>query len=153
MRNLRLALSKKEKAEQLLEKLDELKASNEVDDAAYEVKHEQYERLAKEGETELEAIRTTLSTKLEALERDLEKYPQELKDLELKSKLGEIDSATFMRQDQRLRGRIKKLEEDVEATKRYLAAETAEDAGGFIEISLDGKSPTARLGDWFRRKR
>ena len=153
MRNLRVALSKKEKAEQLLERLNELKESNEVDDAAYEAKREQYERLVKEGETELEAIRSALTTKLESLKRGLEKYPQELKELELKSKLGEIDANAFMRQDQRLRARIKRLEDDAEETERYLSAETAEAAGGFIDVSVDGKSPTTRLTDWIRRRR
>lgn len=153
MRNLRIALSKKEKGSQLLERLNELRESDEVDDVAYESKREQYERLVKEGETELEAIRGALSTKLESLKRGLEKYPQELKDLELKSKLGEIDASAFMRQDQRLRTRIKKLEDDAEETEKYLAAETAEAAGGFIDVSIDGKSSATRLTDWVRRRR
>ena len=95
MRNLRIALSKKEKASGLLERLEELRKAGEVDDDAYATKKEQYERLAQEGEAELEAIHATLTTKLEALKRDLEKFPQELKDLELSNKLGEIDSAVF----------------------------------------------------------
>ena len=153
VRNLRIALSKIEKGSQLIERLNELKKSDEVDDAAYESKLEQFETLVKEGETELEAIRGVLTTKLAALRRDLERYPQELKDLELKSKLGEIDASAFMRQDQKLRARIKKLEDDVEETDRLLAAETAEAAGGFIDVAVDGKSTTERLVGWIRRKR
>jgi len=154
MKNLRVALSKIERGQQLLERLDELKDNNEVEDGAYASKHDQYERLVKEGETELEAIRGGLSTKLESLKRDLERFPQELKDLELKNKLGEIDASAFMKQDQRLRAKIKKLETEAEETERYLAAETAEAAGGFIEVSLDGdKSPTDRLTGWLRRRR
>jgi len=153
MRNLRIALSKKEKGEQLLQRLNELKKSNEVDDEAYEGRRERFERLIQEGETELEAIQTSLSTKLEALKRDLEKYPQELKDLELKSKLGEIDAATFTRQDQKLRARIKKLEEDATETERLLAADTAEAAGGFIDVAIEPKSTTAKLTGWIRRGR
>ena len=154
MRNLRIALSKTQKGAELLERLDELKQSDEVDGEAYAVKREQYERLAKEGETELEAIRGALSTKLASLQRDLEKYPQELKDLELRSKLGEIDATVFMRQDQKLRAKIKKLEDDAEETERYLTAETAEAAGGFIDVVLDGsQSPTEKLTGWLRRRR
>jgi len=154
MRNLRIALSKVERAGQLLKRLEELKKAGEVEKEAYANKREQYDRLAKEGETELQAIRGALSTKLASLKKDLEKYPRELKDLELKSKLGEIDSSTFMRQDQKLRAQIKKLEEDAEETERYLAAETAEAAGGFIEVAVDGgKSPTERLTNWIRRRR
>ena len=153
MRNLRVALSKKEKGEQLLQRLAELKENDEVDDEAYERKHEQYERLVSEAETELEAIRSALTTKLASLQRDLEKYPQELKDLELKSKLGEIDATAYMRQDQKLRARIKKLEDDAEETQKYLEAETAEAAGGFIDVPVDGKTTGTRVVDWIRRKR
>jgi len=154
MKNLRVALSKVEKASQLLGRLEELKKSGEVDKDAYDIKKEQYERLAQEGETELEAIRGALSTKLASLKRDLEKYPQELKALELSSKLGEIDASAYMKQDQKLRARIKKLEDDAEETERYLTAESAEAAGGFIDVSLDGaKSPTDRLTSLFRRRR
>jgi chromosome segregation ATPase len=152
MKNLRIALSKKEKGEQLLQRLNELKENDEVDEEAYERKQEQYERLIKEGETEIEAIRGALSTKLASLQRDLEKYPQELKDLELKSKLGEIDASTFMKQDQKLRSRIKKLEDDAEETKGFLEAETAEAAGGFVDVSVDAKSSGLRVPDWIRRK-
>ena len=154
MRNLRIALSKKEKASGLLERLEELRKAGEVDDDAYATKKEQYERLAQEGVAELEAIHATLTTKLEALKRDLEKFPQELKDLELSNKLGEIDSAVFTKQDQKLRAKINKLEDDAAETERYLNAESAEDAGGFIEVAIDGsQSPKDRLTGWIRRKR
>ncbi len=153
MRNLRIALSKKEKASGLLDRLEELKEAGEVDDDAYAVKKEQYERLAQEGESELEAIHATLSTKLESLKRDLEKYPQELKDLELSSKLGEIDSEVFTKQDEKLRAKIKKLEDDAAETEKHLEAETAEEAGGFIEVSIDGsQSVKDKLTGWIRRK-
>jgi len=154
MKNLRVALSKIERGQQLLERLDELKENDEVEDEAYTAKRDQYERLIKEGETELEAIRGGLATKLESLKRDLERFPQELKDLELKNKLGEIDASAFMKQDQKLRARIKKLETDADETQRYLAAETADGAGGFIEVSLDGdKSATDRITGWLKRRR
>jgi len=152
MKNLRIALSKKEKGEELLERLNELKENGEVDDEAYDRKREQYERLVEEGEKEIEAIKGALNTKLESLRRDLEKYPEELKELELKSKLGEIDASAFMRQDQRLRAKIKKLEDDARETEELLAAETAEAAGGFIDIPTDSKSSTSqRLRGWLRR--
>jgi chromosome segregation ATPase len=160
MKSLRVALSKIEKGSQLLERLKELKKDGEVEDEPYAAKKEQYEGLIAEGKSELESIRSSLSTKLESLKRDLEKYPQELKDLELQSKLGEIDADTFTRKEQKLRARIDKLEENVEETERYLAAKTAEDAGGFIDVSLDGKTTAGRVTEkvadkvtgWLRRR-
>jgi len=147
MRKLRIAFSKLEKGEQLLSRLNELKENDEVETDPYEKKKEQYERLIEEGKLEVDAIKGALSTKLEALRKDLEKYPQELKDLELKSKVGEIPASSYMRQDQRIRNRIKKLEDEVRETEQLLAAETAEDAGGFIDIPLEKKF-RIRRPDW-----
>jgi len=147
MRKLRIAFSKREKGEQLLTRLNELQANGEVEEAAYEKKKEQYERLIEEGSLEVDAIKGALSTKLDALRKDLEKFPQELKDLELKSKVGEIPASTYMRQDQRIRARIKKLEDDARNTEQLLAAESAEDAGGFIDVPLDKKF-RIRRPDW-----
>lgn len=147
MRKLQLAFSKKEKGEQLLTRLEELNDAGEVTEEQYASKKEQYEQLIEEGTNEIEAIKTSLATKVDALKRDLEKYPQELEDLELKSKLGEIEAESYARREQRLRAKIERLEKDVKENEDLLAAETAEDAGGFIEIKLEKKG-FLRRPDW-----
>jgi len=147
VKKLRIALSKKEKGEQLLARLKELKKDGEVEEEQFEQKKGQYSQLIEEGEKELESIRASLSAKKEALERDLERYPAELKDLELKSKLGEIDANQFARQEQRLRSKIDRFEKDLEETSGLLTAKTAEDAGGFIDIQLE-KRKLLRRPDW-----
>ena len=147
MKKLRIALSKVEKGEQLLTRLKELKEEGEVEEEQFEQKKTQYSQLVEEGEKELESIRASLASKKEALERDLERYPAELKDLELKSKLGEIDANQFSRQEQRLRSKIDRLEKDLEETSGLLAAQSAEDAGGFIDIQLE-KRKLLRRPDW-----
>lgn len=147
VKKLRIALSKKEKGEKLLERLDELNEAEEVEEAQYQQKKEQYTQLIEEGEREIELIRSSLAAKLEALKRDLERYPAQLKDLELKSKLGEIEADQFTRQEQRLRAKIDRLEQETEETSGLLSAETAEQAGGFIDISLE-KKRFLRRPDW-----
>jgi hypothetical protein len=52
-----------------------------------------------------------------------------------------------MRQDQRIRNRIKKLENEARETERLLEAESAEDAGGFIDVPLE-KKLRIRRPDW-----
>jgi len=147
VKKLRIALSKKEKGEQLVARLKELQKEGELEEGQFEEKKAQYAQLIEEGEKEVETIRNSLSAKQDALNRDLERYPAELKDLELKSKLGEIDSNQFARKEQRLRSKIDRLEKDLETTSGLLAAKTAEDAGGFIDIQLD-KRKLLRRPDW-----
>lgn len=137
MKKLRIAFSKKERGQQLMDRLKELKKAGEVEDEQYGQKKEQYTQLIEEGAQEVETIKASLSAKLEALNRDLEKFPAELKDLELKSKLGEIESDAYVRKEQRLRAKITRLEEDAKETEALLAAKTAEDAGGYIEVQLE----------------
>ena len=152
MRKLRMAFSKKEKGEQLLTRLDELKDAGEVDDEQYERKKAQYVHLLDEGTQELEAIRKSLTAKLEALQRDLERFPEELKELELKSKLGEIDAESFANREEKLRAKISKLEEDARETQALLDADSAEAAGGTIEIQLE-KKPLLRRPKWLKLPR
>jgi len=147
VKKLRIALSKVEKGEQLLTRLKELKEEGEVEEEQFEQKKTQYSQLVEEGKKDLESIRASLAAKKEALERDLERYPAELKDLELKSKLGEIDANQFSRQEQRLRSKIDRLEKDLEETSGLLAAKSAEEAGGFIDIQLE-KRKLLRRPDW-----
>ncbi|MBN1859669.1 CdvA-like protein [Candidatus Bipolaricaulota bacterium] len=147
MRKLQLAFSKKEKGEQLLARLEELNDAGEVSEEQYTSKKEQYTQLIQEGASEIEAVRTSLATKVEALKRDLEKYPQELEDLELKSKLGEIEAESYARREQRIRAKIERIEKDLKENEDLLDAETAEDAGGFIEIKLE-KRGLLRRPDW-----
>lgn len=56
MRKLRIAFSKREKAEKLLANLEELKEKEEVGDERYGLMKEEYERLREEGELEVEAL-------------------------------------------------------------------------------------------------
>lgn len=147
VRKLQLAFSKKEKGEQLLARLEELNDAGEVSEEQYTSKKEQYTQLIQEGASEIEAVRTSLATKVEALKRDLEKYPQELEDLELKSKLGEIEAESYARREQRIRAKIERIEKDLKENEDLLDAETAEDAGGFIEIKLE-KRGLLRRPDW-----
>ena len=149
MRKLRMAFSKKEKGEELLARLKELKKSEEVDDEQYQRKSAQYTQLIEEGNQEIEAIRQSLSAKLEALQRDLETHPAELKELELKSKLGEIDAETFSAREQKLRAKISRLEEEAKETEALLNARSAEAAGGAVDIQLE-KKPLLRRPKWLK---
>ncbi len=147
MRKLQLAFSKVEKGKELLARLEELNDAGEVTEEQYTSKKEQYSQLVEEGTKEVESIKTSLTTKIEALKRDLERFPKELEDLELKSKLGEIPAESFARREQRLRAKIERLEKDVEDNEKLLEAETADDAGGYIEIKLE-KRGLLRRPDW-----
>ncbi|MGB2983537.1 MAG: hypothetical protein WBC63_06725 [Candidatus Bipolaricaulia bacterium] len=140
MKRLRIAFSKKEKGEQLLSKLEELKEKGEVEDEQYEKKKEQYERLVEEGQLELEAIKDGLSNKVEALKRELESYPDSLRDLKLESKVGEISASRYMRQEQRTRRKVQKLRQEIGDTELLLKAETADAAGGFIDTPVERRS-------------
>ena len=152
MRKLRLAFSKKERGEELLARLDELKDGGEIDEEQYDRKKEQYSQLIEEGSLEIESIRKSLSAKLEALQRDLERFPSELKDLELKSKLGEIDAEDFAGREQKLRAKITKLEQDAKETQSLFDADSAEAAGGAIEIQLE-KKPLFKRPKWLKLPR
>jgi len=90
MRRLQLAFSKKEKAEKLLPNLENLKKEGSIDDDQYEAMRNEYISLLEEGKSEISAIKDELTQTLEASRTDLEAFTQELKNLQVRIKVGEL---------------------------------------------------------------
>ena len=148
MRKLQIAFSKREKAKKLLANLEELKVKKEIEEERYGLMKEEYERLRKEGELELEAIRDELTRELEASRKELEVYQEELKNLELRIKVGELSADRFIKQEKRTRGKAKRLEQQIENLEELLKAEASEDVGGFVDVPVKGRARAQR----FRRR-
>jgi len=148
VRKLRIAFSKQEKAEKLLANLEELKEKEEVGDERYGLMKEEYERLQKEGELEIEAIRDELTRELETSRKELGVYQEELKNLELRIKVGELSADKYIRQEKRTRGKAKRLEQQIESFEESLKADSSEDVGGFVNVPLQGRGRAQR---WRRR--
>ncbi len=145
MRKLRVAFSKKEKAARLLANLEELKASSEIDEEQYGVMKQEYEQLAHEGEIELSGLHDEIQRELDATRKELGLYEKERENVELRIKVGELSADQAVRQERRAQGKTRKLEQKIESQEKLLAAESSEDVGGYIDVSVGPRRRSGRL--------
>jgi len=136
MKKLRIALSKKEKAEQLLSKLEKLQERDEVDAAHYEALEEEYTALLDEGNAEFEKITQKLSERLAKCRDHLGAYAQEQADLEVRIKVGELSEKKNRGRLKKLRKRVRRLEKQVEKLETLVNATSSKELGGFVDIPL-----------------
>jgi len=142
MRRLQLAFSKKEKAEKLLPNLENLKKEGSIDDDQYEAMRNEYISLLEEGKSEISAIKDELTQTLEASRTDLEAFTQELKNLQVRIKVGELPAAQYERRVQKTRSKIEDLKKKIATIEKLLQANSSADVGGFIDVQLGKKRGT-----------
>jgi hypothetical protein len=136
MKRLRMAFSKKETAERLLAKLKEVSAEKGVGDPQLQGMKREYEELLAQGEAEINEIRADLSKRIAPLRRDQEIRAQELKNLEARFRVGEIQTAEYQRDERRLKSKLEGVERRLSETEELIAATSAADAGGFVPIRI-----------------
>lgn len=139
MKRLRVAFSKKEKAEKLLSNLENLKKEENIDNDQYEVLKSQYASLLEEGKSEISAIKDELIRTLEASREDLEAFTQELKNLQVRIKVGELPAAQYEARVQKTRSKIENLKKKITETEKLLQASSSAEVGGFINVQLGRK--------------
>jgi len=153
MRKLQIAFSKKEKAEQLLANLEELKEQGDLEETRYEAMKAEYESLLSEGESEIEAIKEGLAKASEPYYKDVEIYTQELKNLEMRFKVEEVSEERYRQEEQRVRSKLERTEQRVAQSENLLQATSSAEVGGFIKVRLkktsappEEKAPTRVAG-------
>ncbi|MBE0635258.1 CdvA-like protein [Candidatus Bipolaricaulota bacterium] len=136
MRKLQIAFSKTEKGKRLLENLEELHQNQEVTEAQFDAMKSEYSTFLKEAETELETLQKELQQRHDTAVKEHERFKQELANLEIRIKVGELPGGGSQRQETRLRKQVVNLEAQVEELTRLIAASSSEDLGGHIDVPI-----------------
>ena len=105
-RELQMAFSRKEKNEKLLSNLEKLREEGSVIDEQYESMKSNYTEMINEATSAIEQIKNGLSRDLENEEKTLETYKQELKNLEVRFKVGELSADKYKKSEQKARSKI-----------------------------------------------
>lgn len=84
--------------------------------------------------TEIEQLKSEIGREIESTQRNLEIYNQELNNLGVKFKVGELSADEYQRSEQRIRGRIEETRQKLLELKRLFESKTSADVGGYIEV-------------------
>ena len=139
---LQEAFSRKEKIDGLLANLEELKGGMEEEQQS-KLKSE-YNKTLLEASVEIQKIKERLSEQIVSLQKDLEMYQTESKDLDTRFKVGEVDAESYRKQGRKLAQEISKSEEEIAKYKTLLEVKTAAEVGGYIDVPLEKSKPIAR---------
>lgn len=138
MKKLQTALSKKEKIERLSGNLDRLRSHGDVTDEEYTAMSQSYASYRDVVEQEIEAIRAELLQSKQAGVHDMSVLDSEVRNLDLKHKVGEIDLQAYEAKKKKLDRRRDELSRRIDGYNRLLSVQAAADVGGYIDVPLNG---------------
>ena len=146
-KELQKAYSKKERVEKLLANLEKLKEEGSVETEQYESMKANYTQTITETTLEIEQIKNGLSKDIESEERTLEIYKQELKNLEVQFKVGELSAEEYQKAENKTKGKIEKAKIKVRELKRLFDSEASTDVGGYIDVQTKKGKGVSIVGD------
>lgn len=150
-RELQAAYSKKEKNEKLLSNLEKMREEGSVTDEQYESMKSQYTQMLNSANAEIEQIKNEVSREIESEQRDLSVYKQELSNLEVRFKVGELGAEDYRKAEQKARSKIEKIESKLSELNKLHEAKSTADVGGPIAVTARKGVGTGERGGGVRR--
>jgi hypothetical protein len=119
----------KGEVESFLANLEKLKADGSITEEQYvATREEYYERLGTVA-SEIARIKNEFKRKLGSTQHDIETYRQELDNLDVRHKVGELPSGKYQSSERKLRATIEQLELTAGELKRLVDAKSSVDMG------------------------
>ncbi len=125
------ALQARAEVQRLLASLDASGADGSPDDAARDAVRREYEQRLHLAETDLAAAREAIHGRRQEVVQEIESLQREQSVLDVRHKVGELDSKQFQNANALLRKRIEGLERQTVALEELSRAESASDAGKY----------------------
>ena len=146
-RALKEALSKREKTVSLLANLTKMKTDGSVTEDQYQSMKAGYSQTIDSLSQEIDSIKSGIGADLQAKEKELESYRQELSNLTVRQKVGEISANEFQKLEHRLKGKIEKAEGEISALKTLASVQSSSDiAGAMPEVTKTKSMSTGSKG-------
>ena len=135
MKKLLEALSAKERAETLLSNLERLKTEGTLEDDEYAHLKLEYSNALAQATVQVDQIHEELDVQVVVKKRDIETYKQQLKNLETRLKVGELDAAQHLKAARKTQRTMTKLEEQVAQMETLRGASNSAELGGTARLS------------------
>jgi hypothetical protein len=132
-RELQKAFSVKEKNENLLTNLENLKSGGTLAENQYNAIKTGYTTSLIEAKTAIEQIKTGISQVIMAEEQNAQMLDMELKNISIRFQTGEMKVAESQKSQERIRKKIQQSRDNVTELKRLFNATSSSEVGGYID--------------------
>jgi len=126
----------KEKNENLLANLENLKSTGSLPEEQYNSIKSGYVKSINEATTAVDQIKTALSIQIQNEEKNAESLDNDLKIVIVRFKTGEIKLDDAQQKQERIRKQLQQKNELIADLKRLLASSNSTDVGGYIDPPL-----------------
>lgn len=156
-RALKEAFSKKERAVSLLVKLQKMKSEGSLTEEQFQSMKAEYDQMIDSSTKEIDRLKGEINSDLQSVEKEVESYKQELSNLSLRQKVGEISANEFQKSEKKLKGKIEKAEGEITALKALASAQLASDIAGTLPTTANlpstsmGSKGSMTIGNLFSR--
>jgi hypothetical protein len=133
-------LLEKEKYENSLSSLEELKAKGNVPEEQYNSLKNEYEKKITESKVEIQQLKKDLGLEFASKKTEKNILEKQRENLETRVKVSEIGYDAYQKEKRKIDKQIEKLEKEVSNLEMLLSAEKASDIGGEVEIVTIAKS-------------
>ena len=140
-KDLRIAYSKKERSERLLANLEKLQSEGSISLDQYNSLKSGYAQTITEAAGAIEQIKRQLSDRMGSENVIMAHYEQELKNLELRLKVGELKLDDYQKAERKCKTNLEKAREKISGMQRLFNATSSSDVGGYIEASKGSSGP------------
>ncbi|NMA88475.1 MAG: CdvA-like protein [Methanoculleus bourgensis] len=144
-RELQRAFSTKEKFEKLLANLDELKVEESIPDDLFNSMKTEYQQSLKQAIETINQVKKKLEGDVQTEEINIQRYNQELQNLDTRFKVGEITAENLQKAEQRIQRIMQRSLALVEELRRLQASQSSADVGGYIDTKTGGRAGGAPL--------
>jgi len=127
------ALSEKEKYENSLSSLEELKAKGEVSEEQYNSLKEEYEKRITENKIKIEQLKKDLELEVGSKKTEKNTLEKQRENLETRVKVGEIRYDVSQKEKRKLDRQIERQRKEIANLQMLLSAEKASDIRGEVE--------------------
>lgn len=135
-RDLQIALSRKEKIERLLSNLVELADKGDIEKDHQSRLKGEYDTVLSKTIIDLQKIKERLTEKIVSLQQNLELYQNNIKDLNTRHKVGELDDNSYKTNLIKLNRKIDNINSEISEFTALLEAKTSEDVGGHLDVPI-----------------
>lgn len=126
-RALKEAFAKKERTVGLLANLTKMRSEGSVTEDQYQSMRAGYDQTIDSLSQEIDRIKREINADLQAKEKEMEGYRQELSNLPVRQNIGEISADELQKSEKALGDKIEKIEKEISALKALASAQSSSD--------------------------